>query len=157
MPNALKARLEAGGGGSAEGTARVVLAANSTVIQHRNRTPSKPRGNSTGTECSDPPDSVASELGHSTLMAELRLLYRCDRPEHAVHLAVGAGCAVERIGIGVLAAAQSQSPEPIDDQRLTVCVPDSAAEISGGGVIGVDRSVAEIADEDIATELTKGE
>ncbi len=89
--------------------------------------------------------------------AELCLRYRRNGAEQAVRLAIGTGSEIERIGIGVSAAAQSQRPQPIDDQCLIVHVPDSAAEIPAGRVIGIDRPIAKVTDEDVAAEITKSE
>src|SRR5262249_38762373 len=76
--------------------------------------------------------------------------------KQAIGLAVGAGCKIKRFGVGVLAAAQGQCPQPVDNDRLAVAVSECTPEIPVR-IECIYLPIAEIADEDIAAESTKGE
>src|SRR5215472_6955264 len=81
---------------------------------------------------------------------------RGDRAKQTVHLVMGAGCEIERVGARIPAAAQGQFPQPIDDDWLAIGVPESTAKIP----VRVERvyfPVTEISNENIAAEPAKGE
>ena len=78
-----------------------------------------------------------------------------DRPKPTVVLVVRAGCEEQRVGARFGAAAQSQGPQLIDRQRLSVDAAQLAAKIPGRAV-GIDPAVAKIADQDIRAEAAEG-
>src|SRR6516162_2753198 len=75
--------------------------------------------------------------------------------EESIVFAVGAGGEVEHIGARFGAAAKRQRPQPVNYQGSTG-ITESADELSVQRVC-VDRSVSEIADQDVAAELSKTE
>src|SRR5205085_3542822 len=79
-------------------------------------------------------------------------LCRSERPEESVRLVVRAGREEQRVRIAAgPSVADTQAPEPVDPQRLArVRRLQAAAPITGGRIEHVDRTVAEVADEDVA-------
>ena len=68
---------------------------------------------------------------------------------------VGTGCEVKGARVRVPAAAQGQCPQSIDSEWFACRVSESTEEIPVG-IEGMYLSVAEVADEDLAAEPTKG-
>ena len=79
-----------------------------------------------------------------------------DRAEQPIGLVIRTGCKIERVGIRVSAAAQSQCPQSVDGDRLSLTVPESSAKVA----IGVECNylpIAKITDEDVTAEAAKPE
>jgi hypothetical protein len=74
----------------------------------------------------------------------------------AVYFVIGPGRPVQRVGLlRKNAVAKLHSPESIDVYGLVVCVAQSAEELALARPEGVDRAVAEIADQQCAAELSE--
>src|SRR5215467_4292827 len=73
-------------------------------------------------------------------------------PEQAVRLAIRSGGEEELACLGGVPVAEHEAPEPIDDDRLAVRLPQLAQVRAGGWTVGVDVSIPEVADEQIPAE-----
>src|SRR5262245_41968488 len=84
---------------------------------------------------------------------------RCDRgeaAEEAVLLAVRTGSEVDGVGLAAGASvADLQRPQPVDQDSLSLGIDDLAEELARVGIKGVDATVSEIADQDVAGKLAE--
>jgi hypothetical protein len=73
-----------------------------------------------------------------------------------VYFVIGPGRPIQRVGLlRKNAVAKLHSPEAIDVYGLVVCVAQSAEKLALARPEGVDRAVAEIADQQCAAELSE--
>src|SRR4051812_16053103 len=77
---------------------------------------------------------------------------RREESEQAVGLIVGASTEDQRVGRADDAVAGHEGPQPVDGDGLAVGAAKRAVEATAPSVVGVDATVAEVADEQIAAE-----
>ena len=71
-----------------------------------------------------------------------------DTPIEAMDLIIGTGGKEEHVRRLVRdAIAETDPPQPINGHLLTVGMVEPAAELAGGEIIGIDRTIPEVADE----------
>src|SRR5437660_4848049 len=78
---------------------------------------------------------------------------RCDGAIHAMRFIVGPGGEEQRaLRLIVEIVAERHAPQTVESQRAMIRSAQFALELGGGDVVGVDRTMAEIAYEDIVRE-----
>src|SRR5215467_3685540 len=86
----------------------------------------------------------------------LRLGGRPDGPEQAVFFAVyPRGEEQDALWAGVVAVAEPQAPQAVDYDRRAVGPAQSAVEVAGLNLVGVDSAVTEVAHEQVSAEPTE--
>src|SRR5258707_11725789 len=78
-----------------------------------------------------------------------------DLSEQAVGFTIGPGGEDQFAGLGGVPVAESQAPEPIDDDRLAVRPPQLAQVRARHGVVDVDVAVTEVPHEQVSAELAE--
>src|SRR4051812_3839895 len=75
------------------------------------------------------------------------LLLRVERSEEAVLFAVWPGGEVHRLGCAAASPiSELERPESVNHERFAISVTDFAYELSRRRIVGIDLTVAEIAD-----------
>src|ERR1700726_2714408 len=75
-----------------------------------------------------------------------------DLAEQAMRLAIRPGGEEELVCLGGVPVAEAEAPEPIDNDRPAVRLPQLAQLPARGWTVDVDVSIPEVADEQIAAE-----
>src|SRR6266849_7528625 len=88
------------------------------------------------------------------LRLETTALLRIDRTEHAVLLHVQARGEVKCLRRRVERTAEAQRPKRLIDYSLVFAIPEFALELALR-IVGVDLSVAEVADQEVIGELAE--
>src|SRR6266567_7415216 len=82
--------------------------------------------------------------------------YWSEAAEEAVLLTVRTGSEVDGIGATAGASvADPQTPQPVNQDHLSLGIDDRAEELTGTGIESVDATVAEVADQNRAGKLAE--
>ena len=81
---------------------------------------------------------------------------RTEAAEDPILFVVWSGCEVDGVGVAAISAvAHLQRPKPIDDKCLTVKIANLIDESARLWIVGIDLTVAEVADPQRPAELSE--